>query len=285
MQRAKALLEAAEPLSALLQRINSEKPRVLDLPLHDLLPNNSNPIEFHGLSGSGKTHLLYILAIEAVLAGKAVVVYDTDYKWDNNRLLHLIDCKLARSMGTANYTDIGLSSGSTSNKHFLDLIHVYQPQSAAAFLEDIESTWTMATEKFRDRPVRYLLVDGISAYYWQSIADPRRDAETDKPSKLNWTQACMEELKRCSTRLLSQLVYTNWDLGWPHLTFPGTIRLTVQKKEVLQFTQGLEQAVLTKDARQEVLDRGIFYVRSDEGRRVAFYVRPEACSAVVASVE
>ena len=145
-------------------------------------------IEVRGPAGSGKTHFLYALCVDATKKGRACIVFDLDHKWDKNRLAEL---------GGFAYYDL-VDTGP---------------------------------------PVRYILVDGFKtdfAYY-----------------------------KAIAARYCAQLVITTI-----HNPALPTYKIQLTRKPVLQFTQGLEAALETKDARKEVLQRGVFYVQAEQRHTV-----------------
>lgn len=266
MFRAKVLLDHPDSCLDLLSSVRRLFPARLDNPIKTLLPGGAGQydqaVELHGAVGAGKTHLLYLLAIEAVLAGKSVIVYDTDYKWDNSRLLHLLGLKIDQSDSEV--------TKQCSSQDLLDQIYIYQPQSAKAFLSDVQSTFDLCTESIRERAVRYLMVDSMSAFHWQYTV--ARDTSILE---------IFNGLRKVAEQISAILVYTTWDLGFNYIVLPHTTRLAVNKKQVLQFTQGLDQAFETKDARSEVLNRGISYVTSEVNDiRVAFRIQEDDCSFI-----
>lgn len=262
----------------------------LDLPIHDLLRNpKDTAVDFHGQSGSGKTHLLYLLVIEALIRGKSVIVFDTDLKWDSVRLLHLLNCRLAGQRSSTDPADVGLAGNAgNNNEYLLDSVYIYQPQSSAAFYEASQSILELVQDLLPEKSVRYIMVDSMTAFYWQSIADPmpseqlRAASKAGKPNKRDWITETHLSLLRSASLCGAQLVYTTWDLSWHNFTLTRCTRLQVQKKQVLQFTQGLEHAMSTKEARAEVLERGIFHVRREGFEKVSFYIKPDGCGCVQA---
>lgn len=262
------MLNKPESCFELLSQVHTQYAApILDLPIHDLIRNTrlsyDQSLELHGLSGSGKTHLLYLLTIEAVLAGRAVIVFDTDLKWDNSRLLHLITARLTDGEGVGIF-------GAVDYSHLLDLVYIFQPQSAASFRADAESIVQLCLHELHDKAVRYVLVDSLSSFHWQALA-------TQETSNVDIYLA----LQKAAEQISALLVYTTWDIGFNYINMPRSTRLLVDRKYVLQFTQGLEQAVETRDARMEVLKRGIFYLSSENREhRVAFYVKHNSCGAL-----
>lgn len=268
MYRARTLLESPDSCTDLLSTLRGQHAPPVDLPIQSLLPQggigSDQAIEFHGLGGSGKTHILYMLAIEAVLAGGAVVVFDTDYHWDSGRLLHLLIHRLPEHKDGQEGQDYSRENVATD---LLDLIYVYQPQSLTGFLEDTAQLRELCMRDLQNHSVRYVLVDSFSAFHWQSLA-------TKKPSTLDVFNA----LRTVTAQVSALLVYTTWDLGFGYMSFPHTVRLQVSKKYVLQFTQGLAQAMETKGHRMDVVNRGICYISSEtHARRETFTITADAC--------
>lgn len=264
MSRAKTLLDQPDSCLNLLSAARAQQAVVLDIPIETLLEHPvlgyDSSIELHGAVGSGKTHLLYILVIEAILVGKAVIVFDTDLKWDNTRLLDLLQAKMTE--------DPVLVERDLDALHLLDSVIIYQPQSSKAFLEDVGEAYNFCLQELQNQSVRYLLVDSMSAFHWQYTVA----RETPVVEVYN-------ALRQLAIQISASLVYSTWDLGFNYIALPHSTRLAVNKKQVLQFTQGLEQAFETKEARMEVLSRGISYLTSQTSRqRVAFRVQKDSCS-------
>ncbi|CCG84067.1 protein of unknown function [Taphrina deformans PYCC 5710] len=272
MFRARALLTQRDSCHGLLAYVRTQQPASLDIPLHPLLPSSSasydQAIELHGLAGSGKTHLLYNLTIEAILAGDAVIVFDTDLKWDNARLLELLHARMS-DQSTEDTTSGPFSVfGEQTCLELLDSVYMYQPASLAAFLNDAEDVLELCMRAVPDKSVRYILVDSFSAFHWQFVA-------VRKPSIVD----VFSRLHKSAEEIAALLVYTTWDLGFPYIALPHSVRLTVSKKYVLQFTQGLAQAQETKEHRMEVIKRGISYVSGEaSSERITFSITPEQCT-------
>lgn len=264
MLRARALLDQTDSCLALLSSTRQLCHATIETPIKRLLPDPAggygDAIELHGTVGSGKTHILYLLVIEAVLAGKSVIVFDTDLKWDTSRLLHLLNTKTSERHSTV-HTEI-------ESLDLLDLVYIYQPQSAKGFLVDVQDTFKLCSEVIQNHAVRYIMVDSMSAFHWQYTV--ARDTSMIEVFKA---------LRKLAEQVSAILVYSTWDLGFNYMTFPHSTRLAVNRKQVLQFTQGLDQAFETKEARMEVLNRGISYVTSvASNHRVAFRIQVDDCS-------
>jgi hypothetical protein len=251
MLAAKAAIANAAPCSQLVSRLQRNNRPKLGLRLAEFVSDYTDLpiIELHGRSGSGKTHLLYMLAIEAILAGKGVVVFDAEGTWDLLRFVHLlqqhVDAFEARSL--------------------LDNLLIYQPVSLAEMLTDAKDLTRTLTVHMREMTIQSILVDSISSFYWQ--------AKSQLPSVI-------EALRDAASMLHAALIMTNWHIGWRHLTIPQSVRLHIERKEVLQFTQGVEQALITAEARAEVLNRGLFYIKDNRGNRQTFCIKQNIAAMV-----
>lgn len=252
MYKARALLNAPESLSTILQTVRASTSLHLDIPIHSLLPDHglkaTEALHIHGRSGSGKTHVLYYLVIEAILCRRAVIVFDNDLKWDNARLFDLLRQRIPDKEALDH----------------LDQVIVHQPSSLLEFQTQVGD---LNGGQVSDYAVRYVVIDTMSAFHWQSVAN--------KTTMSNVYTA----LKRKCQEIGALLVYTTWDLGFPYMTLPGnTVRLNMQRKYVLQFTQGLEHALETKEHRMEVLNRGICYMTSENSSdRKIFIIKSDKC--------
>lgn len=253
-------------------------------------------LELHSRSGAGKTHLIYLLCIDALLAGHSVIIIDADGKFDCSRLLHLLRQAVAVRGGVNGGGNDALRGGDEALR-LLDYVHILQPQSAAAAIRMLDrlpdvlagaatdSDYALEDLVIDARPpsslggrrLALLAIDSISAFHWH---DPGQ------------TLSLHAAHSRACGRLATTGVCTSWDVGYTYLALPKatSTRLAVERKEVLQFTQGITQAYATADARQEVLARGIFYVKPasstaeqarDTGRsRAVFAITPDSVAAV-----
>ena len=275
MQRAqKLLLDASPGLDLLEDAVRHYSKPALYAPLRRLLPSSTitsidgydHILELHGKAGAGKTHLLYLLCINALVDGKSVVVVDADGKFDCARLLHLLEKRIEGVASDALY--------------LLDFVQVLQPQSAREVVEvlerlpvalsmdgladdDLNTIDGLSDMGFKSRAIGLLALDSISAFHWH-------DPAMTLPIHTAMSKACC--------RLAVQGICTSWDVAYTYLALPKSTsaRLLVERKEVLQFAQGITQAYATADARQEVLARGTIYVKSaDGGKRTVFAIKPD----------
>ncbi|BFZ54498.1 hypothetical protein PYCC9005_001535 [Savitreella phatthalungensis] len=268
MERSLALLENSEDGDELLQRCYTKytKPST-HIHLRPLLRKLSHAagggdndaearrddahkiIELHGKVGAGKTHLLYMLCMKAVVEGKAVVVIDTEIKFDFGRLLSLLEARLDGASG----------------KHYLDQILVIMPQTSALCLAALQSLPERLAREMPDAIVAYTLVDSISAYHWN-----------DNTS----TGTLLKALHAACLKIGSAKgVVTSWDTGYTYMSLDQNLstKLLVERKHVLPFQQGLAQAYSTAEARMDVIRRGTFYVKTtDEQRRVGFSIKNDS---------
>ncbi|ORY83892.1 P-loop containing nucleoside triphosphate hydrolase protein [Protomyces lactucae-debilis] len=250
MLAAKATLRNAEPCTVLLQRLRPSAGFTVGLTLGELVesaPGQLHPpiVELRGRSGSGKTHLLYMLAIEALVGGTGVVYFDAEGTFDILRFSHLL----------RQHVDPFAADGVLKN------LVVFQPQSASEMLANAKSLRQSIAVLQRDVPVRLILVDSISSFFWQ--------AKTLLP-------VIVEALRDVAKAVHATVFITNWQIGWQHFSVAKAVRLEVEKKEVLQFTQGIEQALNTADARAEVLARGLSYIKNAGGNRQTFCIKDQA---------
>lgn len=167
-------------------------------------------------SGAGKTHLLYCVAASCTLPvgrggkGAAVVVFDNDGRFDALRLARIMKSRI-RSCGVE-VTEVEVEDIA---RDALRHVHIYRPQSSGSMIEMLEAVpeylMEFGSHYSADRSLRAILVDSMSAFYWQD-----RMAESipggEELGFQETYQAIVHHLKKASAAFGAFIVVTNWGL-------------------------------------------------------------------------
>ncbi|KAA8903018.1 hypothetical protein FN846DRAFT_70185 [Sphaerosporella brunnea] len=176
-------------------------------------------------TASGKTHIVYYLSALCTLpayhhgvslSGKssAVLVFDTDGRFDVHRLRailrsHILHCFEAGPMR------ISAQELDNITQSALDHVHIFRPQSSRSMVEMLKGTATyllnLGIHKSSQRRLDAILVDGMSAFYWQ---DRFNWVGTEKgvTGSLENYDLIVHYLRALSTSFGAFIVSTNWGL-------------------------------------------------------------------------
>ena len=235
--------------------------------------------------GSGKTRLLYQIAAEALLAGGGggggvVVWVDADGHFDYETFRPILTTAVAagtHGRESATHMDAAVAA-------HLRHLHVFRPQSSQALVATVEGLQGYVLDGSAHasmvRPLRAVVVSGLSAFYWQDRREEREAGPEHlppvaglKPELLveRW-RAIVAALKVLQARLDCVVVASNVALygtevsaAGPHIkshlpavwnTFV-TLRLLVFRNTVTKFSpdmsaeEALREAAFRKDALRE----------------------------------
>ena len=176
--------------------------------------------------GSGKTHLLYYITAVAILPshingvslhGKnsAVIFIDADLKFDVCRLFEVIRSYIVHCFAVNKVACIGDTSAHQDQISSIDLdevvgsvlqhVHVVQQQSFEKLLESLRELPCYLLENSNHssegRRLHAILVDGISAFYWES----RMGGNSDSCAFFNAGTSAMSSPFKELVRLLHTL--------------------------------------------------------------------------------
>ena len=245
--------------------------------------------------------LYYITAIAVLpttysgvpLDGKlsAVVVLDTDGRFDVRRLAHVMRSHILQRKDSYNTTvkstlqsnndtaqstetaaSVQLSEDAVENLIKISLQHIYifRPQSFASQLATLSTLpsylLSSTAHKSSHRPLHSILIDSVSAFYWQSLpSTTATDSNANsKPSPSPYA-TLTSRLRTLQSQFHCPVITTSWSVGArPHLPSLWqnfvTVRLVVGRKAVPPFPPGfsVEEAGREREQRQSVVRKGEF---------------------------
>jgi DNA-repair protein XRCC2 len=269
--------------------------RVHEASTHDLNraqnAHHSQPIiEFCSEeSGTGKTHLLYLIITVAILPqfyadvtldGKnsAIILLDTGGNFSIQRLVEIMqDYITTRSSEILNIAELIANS--------LQHVHIFQPQTMESFLETLSSLHNYInkqTYQSSQLPVHSIIIDGASTFYWQGRAE-QDTAQVDSlhqhpggPSlpRPNSYNGLIQSLRKLSETFCCAIIVTTHaftftksepgssilrTLPSPWSSFPTT-RLLLTREPVRKFARGMsiEEALKEQAGRQTVVEKAMF---------------------------
>jgi hypothetical protein len=253
-------------------RRSDQKPTVIELCSED--------------PGTGKTHLLYLITILAILPsihhdvdldGKesTVIIIDTEGRFSVERVVELMEHYIIdKDADTVDMEDLISRS--------LEHLHIFRPQSMTAMIATLSNLPTYllnhGAHQSTRRPVHSVMIDSVSTFYWQT----REEEETTKVTSLKQhsgpSTATMNPYATL-TQVLSSLYltfscaiiatthgsFTNAKesgpptlrtLPAPWANFPS-VRLLFTRETVQKFAHGMsvEEAMKEQANRQSVVER------------------------------
>jgi hypothetical protein len=172
-------------------------------------------------TAAGKTHVLYYIAALSTLPAQhagvslhgksaAIVVFDTDGRFDVHRLRlimnsHILACFSAAAAASSLPSTEELDTLTTAA---LEHIHIFRPQSSREMMEILKTLpaylFDFSCHHSAHRRLDALLVDGISAFYWQDRLDAAAYPEL--------YQLLVYHLRTVAVRFGAFVVATNWGL-------------------------------------------------------------------------
>jgi len=215
-----------------LDRIISAVPRPLGLP-NAISPVQTQQaeriygpvIDITGVTtASGKTHILYYVAMLSslpaslrgvALDGKsaAVVIFDSDGRFDVRRLRTMIKAHLQRCIQISS-DSIEDNAVEATALESLKHIHIYKPQSTAdmiTMLRSLPEYLLNADGHYSGgRRLDAILVDGMSAFYWQDRH--AGSMPTAIPGYQETYSTLVGLLREISSRFGAFILASNWGL-------------------------------------------------------------------------
>lgn len=274
------------PLDDLLHSIHEARPLINK--------NIVSPaiVELMSLSpANGKTHLMYYLTALAVLpkcwGGRqaAVVLIDADGTFAITRLAQQIKAMLLRS-SEQTFEDSEIQDALLDSlKH----VHVFHPQSLASTIGTVQALQDYLFDANRhfsfDRPIAFVAIDSITAFYWQNksetedaavlastsgqkaatsshvyvqLAAAVRDVAQTFNAPVVFTSSNLVPIKQAHTSGPDARSFRA-SLPPPWQTLPN-VRLVMQRSSVrkLPMEIGVEDALRESENRQKVVEHGRF---------------------------
>lgn len=256
--------------------LNASPPSVEDLPQESRPARNryGPVVDITSMStASGKTHILYHIAMLCTLPeehygvpmnGKAaaVIVFDSDGRFDVQRLYSIMKSHILRCHGISDISDAELG---TVAREALSHIHVYRPQSSQSmikmlsgirgYLLDLENHYSS------NRRLDAILIDGLSSFYWQDRHAGSIEKENGSTEYQEIYNTLVQRIREVSAQFGAFVVVTNWGLQTfvdnsgdasaaasfrSHLPLAWTklvdVKLVVQRDDPVTFRSGISIA-------------------------------------------
>lgn len=172
----------------------------------------------------GKTHILYHIAAlstlpeehnDVPLHGKpaAVIVFDTDGRFDVQRLHTIMKSHILRCYGATEISDTELD---TVAREALNHIHVYRPQSSRSMIEMLSGIRGYLFEPENhfssSRRLNAILIDGLSSFYWQDRHAGSIEKENGSTEYQDIYNTLAQRIREVSAQFGAFVVVTNWGL-------------------------------------------------------------------------
>lgn len=251
-------------------------------------------------SGAGKTHLLYLITIIAILPsihrdvdlnGKesAVVIIDTEGRFNVGRLVELMHHYILEKMADALDTDDLINRS-------LEHVHVFRPQSMATMIATVSTLPTYLfnhqAHRSTSRPLHSIMIDNASTFYWQNREEEEAaklaslEQHSDPPTSATNPYIPLTQALRsisltfsCAIIATSHAFSTNAKepdsprlrtLPAPWSSFPS-VRLLLTRQTVQKFPHGMsvEEALKEQAGRQSAVER-VNYRANVIGSKEAF---------------
>ena len=183
----------------------------------------------------GKTHILYCTAVLSTLPSlhgrvplggrsAAVVVFDADGRFDVCRLYAIARQHIHRCHQEAE-SAISEADADAVATSALQHVHLYRPQSSSSLIDMLKGLPDYLLQpgghSSAQRCLDAVLVDGLSAFYWQ---DRLTGQELGESVYQETYEAIVRRLRQASARFGALIVVTNWGLQLSESTrpsFPG----------------------------------------------------------------
>lgn len=256
-------------------------------------------------TGAGKTQLLYYIIAKMVLPDRhnstalegkngAVVFFDTDGRFDVQRLLQIMTSHIASRVSEED----SIADTQELIERSLQHVHVFQPRSLDGLLGTLEGLkkylFDTTAHFSSNRAVHGLFIDSASAFYWETRADFENDRLTAlnakapgastaamPPPKPNPYTLLINRLRSLQQTLNCAVIATSTasrfkdaatgeqsirTLPAPWPSFPTT-RLIVRREQVRKFAMGIawEDAERDKLLRQDAVEKAQFVANSLHG--------------------
>jgi len=263
-------------------------------------------IEITSMStASGKTHILYQIALlstlpmehnDVPLYGKsaAVIVFDTDGRFDVQRLHSIMKAHILGCYGTLKISDVELD---TIAREALSHLHVYRPQSSRSMIEMLSGTrgylLELASHHSSGRRLDAVLIDGLSSFYWQDRHAGSTETESGSTEYQEIYGTLVQRIREVSAQFGAFVVATNWGLQLladttgdtgvamsfrSHLPLAWTklvdVKLVVQREDQVMFGKGTSVAEALRQ-RKEITEE------KEDGDRFSGWVDVRALSVGV----
>ena len=243
-------------------------------------------------TGAGKTHLMYLIVCMAILplqwAGRKlvgsdslVVVLDSDGRFNIIRLAEVIKSYVCRceKLDKDELEDITHDDAAidTFVEECLKHVHIFRPQSLSSVAESLgglkQYLLNLEAHYSGRRQLHSVIVDSLSAFYWQQRA---LEENTDPSTSTSPLQSISKHLRSLQQQFNCSIIFTNTLPGSRARrertgyisAIPGlipTIQLAVTRKPVPLFPpmMSVTEAETDRRARQSAVEKGIFRVWSD----------------------
>ncbi|KAF7038817.1 hypothetical protein CFC21_048935 [Triticum aestivum] len=214
-------LSMDETAAAFLSRSLSTRPPILlPPPLHRAPLRPGNVVEIAGPSGSGKSQLLLMSAVQCILPkewegvyfgglGKAVMYIDLDCRFDVLRLAQILRKRIAACYGSVHPTNENfVTDGSKDKFHSFEstlfsdcmkrflYVRCYNSSELVAALKSLKSQSEARSEVF-GIGVYFLMLDSIGAFYWIDRAlQPTRESKGKTLSFQSITETVVQEIHK-----------------------------------------------------------------------------------------
>ncbi|XP_044977559.1 DNA repair protein XRCC2 homolog isoform X1 [Hordeum vulgare subsp. vulgare] len=214
-------LSVDETAAAFLSRSLSTRPPILlPPPLHRAPLRPGNVVEIAGPSGSGKSQLLLMSAVQCILPkewegvhfgglGKAVMYIDLDCRFDVLRLAQILRKRIAAGCGSVHPTNEEFEiDGSKDEFHSLEstlfsdcmkrflYVRCYNSSELIDALKSLKFQSEARSEVF-GISVYFLMLDSIGAFYWIDRAlQPTRESKGKALSFQSITETVIQEIHK-----------------------------------------------------------------------------------------
>jgi hypothetical protein len=240
-------------------------------------------------SGTGKTHLLYLIITMAILPqyfadvlldGKnsAVILLDTEGRFSIQRLAEIMqEYIITKESEIQNMPELITNS--------LQHVHIFRPQtmeSTLATLSSVHSYINKQSHQSSQLPLHSIIIDSASTFYWQDraeedtaqLASLEQNSSATSPTRPNSYSALVQSLRKLSQLFSCAIIATTHAFSFnksepgstilrtlpsPWASFP-TIRLLLTREAVRKFARGMsvEEALKEQTGRQMVVEKARF---------------------------
>jgi DNA-repair protein XRCC2 len=194
--------------------------------------NRGDLIEIQGPTGSGKTELLYFLAMRTVLPqeirlfvhrplilggwDKSVIVCDCDSKWDIMRLHHImIEFLRSKVREAFSATDLDAEVVTAqleqTTQESLRRLHFFRPSSSAALAATLLHLQHYHFTKMPEEEICMLMIDGgLSSFFWQDRWHVESTSKVSREAATSPTAGVVRALQSFRGSHNPIIFITNW---------------------------------------------------------------------------